>query len=289
MGSSKISVIMPVWNGEKYLREAIESILNQTFQDFEFLILDDGSTDKTREILGEYVERDERIRIITLDHQGIVVALNRGVEESRAGWLARMDCDDIASPERLALQWKAIQHRPEAVLCHTDIELIGDKTYMTKLARFTRSEALLRMRLCFQSPIVHPTVMYKKSAVIAAGGYLPEERHAEDYGLWGRLMDQGALVGLSQPLLKYRVHTGSISKQKAHLQRALSKGIAHRHCVQYMRLSEAEATKAIATLKNPSLGDWLWFLFKCVPRLRSYSFELWAWIILQTLKRLYRA
>ncbi len=115
---------MPGWNGETYLREAIDSILGQTFRDFEFLILDDGSTDSIPSIMAEYAKLDPRIRIIPLDHQGIVIALNRGVQEARADWNARMDCDDIARPEHFARQWEAAQAKPGAVLCHTQTRVI---------------------------------------------------------------------------------------------------------------------------------------------------------------------
>ena len=109
---------MPVWNGERHLREAVDSILNQTFPDFEFIILDDGSTDSTPEILQEYESKDARIKIIKLNHEGIVVALNRGVAEAKTDWIARMDCDDIAHPERIERQWTAIRKRQKTVLCH---------------------------------------------------------------------------------------------------------------------------------------------------------------------------
>lgn len=288
-----ISVVMPVWNGETYLREAVDSILNQTFRDFEFLILDDGSTDSTPRILAEYANRDPRIRIIPLDHQGIVIALNRGVREARAEWIARMDCDDIAHPERFARQRAAVQAKPGAVLCHTQIRIIGEAPYVTPAARFIHSEAMTLSRLCYQCPIVHPTVMFRKEAFLACGGYLPEERHAEDFGLWGRLLTEGAIVGISQPLLDLRVHQASISKQKAEVQIELSRKIALRHCRQFMRLNEQEAERALGALRfhrSPSeLHDWLWLVTHCLPRLRKQSPELWIWAAKKTTARFFQA
>jgi glycosyltransferase involved in cell wall biosynthesis len=175
-----LSVIMPVWNGEKYLGEAIDSILAQTYEDFEFLILDDGSTDGTPAILSKYEAQDSRIRVIHLNHEGIVSALNRGVAEARGEWIARMDCDDNAQPERLEKQMRALREKPGAVLCHTAISQIGDPQYMTKLQRFPRTQAMIAARLCYQCPIVHPTVVFSKAAFLKAGGYKAEERHAED-------------------------------------------------------------------------------------------------------------
>lgn len=285
----KISVIMPVWNGETYLREAVESILGQSFRDFEFLILDDGSTDSTPAILAEYARRDPRIRIIPLDHQGIVIALNRGVDEARAEWIARMDSDDIARPERFARQWEVVQAKPTAILCHTQIRIIGEVPYVTPAGRFIRSEAMSLLRLCYQCPIVHPTVMFRKGAFLACGGYLPEERHAEDFGLWGRLLEQGNLVGIAEPLLDLRVHYASISKQKADVQIELSERIALRHCRQFMRLNEAEARRALDALRfhrsANRLRDWIWLVFHCLPRLREQSLELWIWAAQATVRR----
>ncbi len=287
-----LSVIMPVWNGEAHLGEAVESILAQTFDDFEFLILDDGSTDGTPAILAGYAARDHRIRIIPLNHEGIVLALNRGVAEARADWIARMDCDDRAHPERFARQWAAIRQNPEAVLCHTQLHIVGDPKYVTRAARFVRSQALIALRLCYQCPISHPTVMFHKGTFLACGNYLPEERHAEDFGLWGRMILRGEVVGVPEPMLDFRVHEGSISKQKAETQVALSYEIAIRHCEAFMGLGRKDAERALRILRYTSyqgtLADWFWFLSRCLPRLKWQSLELWIWAIQQTLKRVLR-
>ncbi len=288
-----ITVLMPVWNGELHLREAVDSILNQTFGNFEFLILDDGSTDSTPAILAEYAERDSRIRIIPLDHQGIVIALNRGVEEARAEWIARMDCDDIARPERLECQWAVIQKDPNAVLCHTQIHIFGDASYVTPTGRFIRSEAMTMLRLCYRCPIYHPTVMFRKDAFLAVSGYLAEERHAEDFSLWGRLIGMGVIVGVPQPMLDFRVHQSSISKQKADVQIPLSLEIAKRHARQFMRLDENDAQRAVNTLRYHStgsgLGDWFWLVTRCLPRMEKQSLEMWIWAAQATARRLLKS
>lgn len=283
-----VSVIMPVWNGERYLKEAADSILSQTFKEFEFIILDDGSTDSTPEILSTLAERDQRVRIIRLDHEGIVAALNRGISEAKAEWIARMDCDDISHPQRLEKQWTAVQGKPKAVLCHTHTHIVGDPEFVTPAGRFIRSKALLALRLCFQCPIIHPTVMFRKSTVLECGGYLPEERHAEDYGLWGRLLLAGEVVGIPEPVFDFRVHGGSISKQKADVQQELSRKIATRHCRQFMDLDEATAARAYRAIQSVFLSDplreWGWFIVKCMPRFRWQSLEMWAWIASHTLQ-----
>lgn len=283
-----ISVIMPVWNGERHLREAMESILGQTERDFEFLIIDDGSTDSTVEIIGSY--QDARIRLIRQEHEGIVVALNRGVREAKAEWIARMDADDISYPQRFERQLAAVRSRPDAVLCHTQIHIMGEARYVTPAGRFVRGEALTQLRLCYQSAIVHPTVMFRKDAFLAAGGYLEEERHAEDFGLWGRLVKSGPVIGIPDALLDFRVHQGSISKQKLDYQIELSRRIALRHCRDFMRLDEKEAERAYQALRflsaDPPLRDWFWLVLHCLPRLAKQDAELWMWAAQRTVRNI---
>jgi len=288
MSEPLISVVMPVWNGERYLREAVDSILAQSFRDFEFIILDDGSTDATPEILAGYAAADSRIRVIRLAHEGIVVALNRGVAEAKAGWIARMDADDIAHPDRFEAQWAAILANPGVVLCHAHTALIGDPELVTPAGRFIRSQALLALRLCFQCPVVHPTVMFRKDVFLECGGYLPEERHAEDYGLWGRLLMKGAVIGVARPLLDFRVHANSISKIKADTQQVITEKLAVRHCANFMSLDEVAAIRAYHAFRSDLPGDplrkWLWFAVQCLPRMRWKSLEMWAWVASHTVQ-----
>lgn len=285
-----ISIIMPVWNGETYLREAVESVLKQTFQDFEFLVLNDGSTDATAEILAEYAARDPRIHIIPLDHRGIVVALNRGVNEARSEWVARMDCDDIAHPKRLELQWRAIQQHPEAALCHTNIQFIGEAEHIPKTAYFPRSQALIHLKLCFLCPISHPTVMFRKAPFENCGGYMAEERHAEDYGLWARICEKYEIIGIPQTLLSFRSHNNSISKKAADFQIPLSQTLAISNCRKFMMLNDTDAIRAYNILSfqenHHRTKDWLWLAIYCIPRLKRQSVELWAWVFVKILRSL---
>lgn len=290
MRSPLVTVIMPVWNGARYLYEAVESIITQTFQDFEFLILDDGSTDSTPEILREFSMRDSRVRVIPLDHQGIVRALNCGVQEARADWIARMDCDDVALPDRFQKQIRALTAHSGSVLCHTGIRQIGEPAYIATQPRFSRSKAFLAARLCFQCPIAHPTVIFSKAAFLEAGGFREEERHAEDYALWGRMLLLGEIVGLPDPLLDFRVHAESISKKKADVQSRLTTEIARRHCREFMHLSVTDAARAhqaiLQSRRGTQFQEWFWFLSKCLPRMRWQSAEMWAWAASQTIRRI---
>src|SRR2546423_3296462 len=155
-----ISVVLPVWNGEAYIADAIKSILNQSFCDFELTVVDDGSTDRTREIVDSF--KDSRIHLHTLEHAGIVNALNYGVSQTHAEWIARQDADDLSMPTRLEEQWAAVRGKADAVLSYTDVEVIGEGSEFVGRAHFPRTKAFLALRLCFQCPIAHSTVLFRK-------------------------------------------------------------------------------------------------------------------------------
>ena len=146
------------------------------------------------------------------------------------------------------------------------------------------------MRLCYQSPIVHSSVLFKKSVALAVGGYRPEERHAEDFSLWGKLLEQGEFIGLPERLVQFRIHGQSVSRQNLEVQLSLARQIGTRHCRKFMGLNEAEAVRANTLLQTPTRErewrDWWWFLNHCAPRLRWKSAEMYAWLGLQTLKML---
>jgi len=285
MPSPQISVLMPVWNGERFLAEAVGSILAQTFKDFELLAVDGGSTDRTLEMLAGFA--DSRIRILHAP-PGIVPALNFGIAHARGSWIARQDADDISRPHRLAAQWAAVHRDPAAVLCHTDVELIGQDAATIGRPRFPRSQAFLALRLCFQCPIVHSSVLFKTETVRAVGGY--QGQQAEDYGLWGRLIESGRVIGIPQKLLQFRLHDVSASKRHREVMTAAAQIIATGHCQRFMRLSEAEARRAYAVLSAHGQcpwREWSWFLRHCVPRLRWNSAETYAWLGWQTVKTLF--
>jgi len=286
----RISILMPVWNGEKFLAAAVDSLLTQTFTDFELLVIDDGSTDRTPEILHGYA--DPRLRVLRLEHAGIVVALNHGLAQARAGWIARLDADDLSEPRRLERQWQALSRHPQAVLCHTAVTFFGDGKITPGEARLPRTRSFTALRLCYLCPVAHSTVLFKKSAALAVGGYRPEERHAEDFSLWGRMLEQGEFVALPEKLVRFRVHQQSVSRQNLEAQQALARNIGTRHCQNFFRLNEPEAARANAVLladsRERSGRDWWWFLTQVAPRLRWQSFETAGWLWWQTVKTILR-
>lgn len=284
--SPLISIVMPVWNGEKYLAEAVESCFTQTFQDFELIVVDDGSTDGTARILDSC--KDLRLRVFRLDHGGIVNALNFGVAQSRAEWIARHDADDRSRPNRLQRQWSALQKNRDAVLCFTGTSLLNESDAKIGQSRLPRTRALIALRLCFQCPITHSTVIFKKETFHKVGGYRSDERHAEDYALWGRMIERGEFVALPERLLQFRVHTQSVSKQNLKTQLLLTSKIGDDHCARFMGLGRAESARAREILSRDaperSWEDWFWFLKRCLPSFRWKSKEFYTWIAWQTLK-----
>jgi glycosyltransferase involved in cell wall biosynthesis len=282
----RISIVMPVWNGETYLREAVDSILAQTFIDFELVAVDDGSTDASVSILGSY--GDERIRIIRQGRGGFVKAVNRGVAEARAAWIARHDADDVSHPQRLQKQWEAIQRRPSAVFCHIGVEGFGEQGLTGRQPRLPRSRALAALKGCFHCPVCVGAGLMKRSSFLEAGGYREEEFPAEDYAFISRILTLGNVVGVPRTLYKIRKHDRQISHVKLEAQKQKTRMIALENCRQFMRLPVQDAERAHAVLVAPlgerKWADWWWFLTCCAPRLRWKSAETRGWLAWQSLK-----
>lgn len=209
---------MPVYNGERFLAEAIESILGQTFGAFEFVIIDDGSTDASPTILADYASRDPRIRVVTQANAGIVAALNRGLAECRAPLVARMDADDVSEPDRLAAQTKVLRGDSDLVLLGTAIRLVAESGRPGPVVRGPACHDAIAETLQRGNCIAHPTVIMRRDAVMTAGGYREELRHAEDYDLWSRLAPRHRLANLPHPFLRYRIHESQASWESAEIQ-----------------------------------------------------------------------
>lgn len=198
-----ITVLLPVYNSEDFIAEAVESVLNQTYSNFELLIIDDGSTDGTNEILQRLAANDSRIRIRQRENRGLIATLNEGIALCSSEFVARMDADDYALPHRLAVQHDYMMEHPEMAVCSAGIE-----EYETgRLLIWEGYGEAVRARLLFGCCLYHPTIMARRSALLAVGGYDAAMPCAEDYGLWMRLTEAGySLAVLPQVLLRYRVH-----------------------------------------------------------------------------------
>ena len=209
---------MSVYNGEKYLKEAVESILNQTFRDFEFIIIDDGSTDGTSEIIARYEKADDRIRVYHQENRGLVASLNRGCQLAKGEYIARMDADDISLPERLEKQVEFLNAHPDIGVLGTWMELINENSVPQNKVRVPTSPWLIGWSLIFANCMVHSSVMMRRDIVEQLGFYRPEALHAEDYDLWARISSITKLANIPEVLLRYRISKERISSQHSQTQ-----------------------------------------------------------------------
>ena len=213
-----ISVAMSVYNGERFLAQAIESVLAQSFTDFELLILDDGSTDATRTILEDYATIDARIRPICRENRGLVASLNQLLAESRAPLVARMDADDICLPERFALQHAFLAANPDygVVGCRCeDIDEHGDFWPVNAPPHPETHDGFLAAVDADRPLLCHPAVMYRREVVLSVGGYHAAFRHCEDLDLWLRLATVTHIGNLPEQLMRYRHYADQVSSRHA--------------------------------------------------------------------------
>ena len=218
----KVTVLMPVYNGALYLREAIDSILNQSYSDFEFLIINDGSIDKSVEIINSY--HDTRINLVSNEiNKGLIYSLNRGLEIACGKYIARMDCDDISMPDRLAKQVDLMENSPEIGVCGSWIEyFVGCQS----LLKLPITDKKIRRTMIFRNPMAHPTVMMRSSVLKKNKLYYdPSYHYVEDYELWTRLAHYTQFYNIPEALLKYRIHSEQVSTQNATKQKKMLKKI----------------------------------------------------------------
>ncbi|MBK1692149.1 glycosyltransferase family 2 protein [Ectothiorhodospira mobilis] len=207
MTRPEITILMSVHNGRPYLSEAIRSILAQTFDDFEFIIVDDGSTDGSGEDLEQWESLDARIRLIRQENQGLPVALNRGLRDARGWFVARMDADDISLPERLEMQLNFMRRHPGTGVLGTGIaRLDAWGNLSTETWPLPSSPGLTLWRTLFDSALAHPTVMFRRDVLERFGGYDESLRRAQDFELWMRLALHTRMQSLPEVLLHRRVN-----------------------------------------------------------------------------------
>ena len=206
----KITVLMPVYNGSKYLDEAIKSILNQTFQNLEFIIIDDGSTDDSLKNIKSY--NDNRIRLIeNKKNQGQSKTLNKGINLARGTYIARVDQDDISRSDRLEKQLEFMEKNSDIDVCGSWVELMGKHSDVMNLE--TRSEEI-KISLLTNQNLAHPAVMIRKSTLIKHNLYYdPKFIIANDYDLWVRMFEYCSFANIPEPLVKHRVHHNQFSKK----------------------------------------------------------------------------
>lgn len=235
--SPKVSVLMSVYNGEPFLSDAIKSILNQTFKDLEFIIIDDGSTDRSCDIIEKFKANDPRVIFLKQANQGLVASLNKGLGIAKAPLIARMDADDIALEKRLEKQVNYMNSNPEVLALGTAIRIIDKNNSLIKDVIFPSLKEDLMELMQLDNQIAHPSVLYRKKSVINVGGYREILQRAQDFDLWLRLSEVGPIDNLSEVLLLYRDHPKNISKVENHSQRIAAL------CARYSSLRRKENKK----------------------------------------------
>ena len=208
--SKRVTVLMPAYNPGKYLPEAIESILAQTYNDFEFLIINDGSTDNTLNIIKSY--KDPRIRIISRENKGLIDTLNEGIDAAQGDLIARMDADDICFPERLEKQVRFFNEHPDHVLVGAEANVVDkDGRFLFKLIPIGYTHDEIAAGVALKCPFNHPSVMYRKEAVIKAGYYPKSALTFEDHLLWKKMLTVGKVANMHEVLVNYRFNPESVT------------------------------------------------------------------------------
>lgn len=208
-----ISVIMSVRNGEAHLWKAVNSILDQSFKDFEFIIVDDASNDLTSEILKKI--SDKRVKILrNKNKKGLTKSLNRALMKSRGKYIARMDADDIARLDRLEKQFRFLEKNLGYGIVGSWVKLIDEKGKQKGLLKFPVSYKRIVQKIFICNPLRHPTVIFNKELIERNGFYDEKLDGAEDYDLWLRLAKHTKIANISLPLLKYRIHEKRVSEKE---------------------------------------------------------------------------
>ncbi|GMU92149.1 MAG: hypothetical protein AMXMBFR4_12070 [Candidatus Hydrogenedentota bacterium] len=258
-----LSVLTPVYNNGPFMRRAIDSILDQTFADFEYILVNDGSTDDSQAILEEYAEKDSRIRVVCQENRGYIRALNAGMDMAHGEFIARMDADDIAMPDRFEKQWAYLRDHPECVAVGGRVLLIDEEGLpLREMCQELTHDAIDAAHLAGKGgTIVHPAMMARRNAVIAAGGYREDFPWAEDLDLFLRLAEVGRVANLPDLVLHYRQHLSSIGYSKAALQRQSTIDcIRDAHLRRGLTVpSDLQSTDSTAPTVAESYRKWAWW------------------------------
>ncbi len=236
-----ISVLMSVYNGEKFLKEAMESILSQTLPSFEFIIFDDASTDSTRAILQSF--SDPRLKLINNEiNIGLTKSLNKGLALAKGKFIARMDADDIALPDRLKTQVSYLNGHPDIALVGSWAEVIDEWGQTKKIDKPPVDPRVIEYELIFGNPIYHSSIMFRRDEIIQAGGYSEEYRHIEDFEMYSRLVNRFKIANIPRVLLRFRTHPHSIvaTAESQKIVNANALKIIRNNMEKFVRLSDKQ-------------------------------------------------
>lgn len=216
--SPLVSIILPAFNAEKYIREAIESVLLQDYKNIELLIIDDCSTDATASIINSI--SDPRITFIKNDlNLGLIRTLNKGLGLARGNFIGRIDADDVWHDNtKISLQMQYFYEYPDTILIGTDAIAIDDLGNNIFQIKNHYENNYIKKHFLIGNPFIHPSVIFKKDKALEVGGFLDEDLYIEDYSLWLRMGKIGAIANIPKPLMKYRIHNLGVSQKNTLLQ-----------------------------------------------------------------------
>lgn len=206
-----VSVVLPVYNAERYLREALDSLLNQTFDDLEILAVNDGSKDSSLDILHHYAAVDDRIIVIDQENKGLVTTLNETIPKARGTYIARMDADDISLPRRLQLQVEQFEENPNLALVTGCYEVINEFSEFVRFSVLPTNDSDIKRSLHLYNPIAHGSVMFRKETFLKTGGYRSDVGPTEDYELWLRMAHEGEFYALPHSIFRWRINLDGIT------------------------------------------------------------------------------
>ncbi len=222
-----VSVLMSVYNGERWLFESITSVLNQTFSNFEFVIVNDGSSDSSRQIIATFASSDSRVRVLDKDNTGLADSLNQGVDFAQGDWIARIDADDICEPHRLAEQVAFVKAYPRTVLLGSGLMEIDEEGRAGLTYRYPEKHAELVLNLERRKPFfAHSSAFFRKESFHRVGCYRSRIKRAEDYDLWLRLSEVGEIACQGAALVRIRKHGGQISYDEGGRRQLLDSHVA---------------------------------------------------------------
>jgi glycosyltransferase involved in cell wall biosynthesis len=267
----RVSVIIPIFNSERYLSQAIRSIRSQQFGDFELLLLDDGSEDRSVEIARGAAKEDPRVIFVKGDHRGVVFQRNAGVELARAEFIAMMDSDDIALADRLACQVRHLEVDPECCAVGTAVMRVDEDGMPIDEWHLPEQHVEIdEMHMAGKGgAIINPSVMMRKSAVIKVGGYRTGYDSSEDYDLFLRLAEVGCLANLPQVLLHYRLHAKSLTFARAVFQRQMAREALKAAWLRRKRPGPLPAP--ILELRAPSEEELMWSWAQAAFHARNFE------------------
>ncbi|MEO1496465.1 MAG: glycosyltransferase [Planctomycetota bacterium] len=253
----EISFVIPVYNAGGYLREALASLRWQTFTRWEAVCVNDGSTDSSPIVLREFAAFDPRFRVIDQPNAGIVGALNRGLSEARGQWIARMDADDVATPDRLERQWRAAGQDPGVVAVGANVLVVDPDGDPIRLTRYPIThQGIEKSMLAGRETLAHPTMLFRRRAALDAGAYRPEYEWVEDTDLWLRMLSAGRFANVAAPLLRYRLHEKSVCWNRRALQRErLAAVLRAAHEERGLKSPESLAAPKRGK-QSPAAGKW---------------------------------